>query len=216
MFHSHEQFFAYDIQCDLAFGTSFKCLETSSLHPWIKIMKEFDKIDPFFRAVTYFPWAMKLMRYLTPRYVLDMEGKLAAMSIEKAKGRMTRPAGRPDLLEHFIQTTEAVSEADICSNGVAMIAAGGDTTATLLSGTTFFLLQNPELLTKLSQELRQSFKSEQEIDQAAADGNELLQASVLETLRVYPPAAVGFTRAVPRLGATIAGKFVPEGVSKTS
>ncbi|KAJ5382509.1 Cytochrome P450 [Penicillium concentricum] len=206
-------FLSYDIQSDLAFGKSFDCLKTSSFHPWMQLIAEFDKIDPFFRAITHFPWALKLMQYLTPRYVVDMEAKLSAMSMEKAKGRMARPVGRPDFLEHFMQTTDALSEADVCANAVAMIGAGGDTTATLLSGTTFFLLQNPQLLTKLSLQLRQCFKSESEIDQAAADGNSLLQACVLETLRVYPPAAVGFTRVVPKSGATIAGRFVPEGIT---
>lgn len=47
------------------------------------------------------------------------------------------------------------------------------------------------------------------------DRNELLQACVEETLRIYPPAAVGFTRVVPKPGPTIAGKFVPEGVSQS-
>jgi averantin hydroxylase len=156
------------------------------------------------------------MNYLTPRYLLEMNVKLTAISTEKVKDRMTRPAGRSDFLEHVIQTTDCMSEADICANAVALIGAGSDTTATLLSGTTYFLLQHPEVLTKLSLQLRQSFQSESEIDQASVDSNGLLLACVMETLRIYPPAAVGFTRVVPKPGATIAGRFVPEGVSQTN
>jgi cytochrome P450 len=209
-----EQFFSYDIQSDLTFGKSLECLKTSSFHPWVQLLKEFDKVDPIFRAVTYLPWAAKFMNYLTPRYLLEMNVKLTEISTEKAKDRMARPAGRSDFLEHVIQTSDAMSEADICANAVALIGAGSDTTATLLSGTTYFLLKNPEYLTTLSLQLRQSFQSESEIDQASVDSNELLQACVMETLRVYPPAAVGFTRVVPKPGVTIAGRFVPEGVSQ--
>ncbi|CAI7583298.1 unnamed protein product [Penicillium manginii] len=204
-------FFSYDIQSDLAFGKSLDCLKTSSFHEWVQFLKEFDKVDPIFRALAYFPWAARLMNYLTPRYLLEMNVKLTAISTEKVKDRMTRPAGRSDFLEHVIQTTDCMSEADICANAVALIGAGSDTTATLLSGTTYFLLQHPEVLTKLSLQLRQSFQSESEIDQASVDSNGLLLACVMETLRIYPPAAVGFTRVVPKPGATIAGRFVPEG-----
>lgn len=210
----NEQFLSYDIQSDLAFGKSLDCLRKSSFHPWIQLLKEFDKVDPIFRAVTYFPWAARITNYLAPKYLLEMNVKLTAISTEKAKDRMARPAGRSDFLEHVIQTTDSMSEADICANAVALIGAGSDTTATLLSGTTYFLLKTPEVLTTLSLQLRQSFQSEGEIDQASVNSNELLQACVLETLRVYPPAAVGFTRLVPKPGATIAGRFVPEGVSQ--
>lgn len=155
------------------------------------------------------------MTYLTPRYLSEMNVKLTAMSTEMAKDRISRPAGRPDFLEHVIRTTDSMSEADICANAVALIGAGSDTTATLLCGATYFLLKNPQFLATLTLQLRQEFPSENEIDQASVDSNELLQACVKETLRIYPPAAVGFTRVVPKPGAIIAGKFVPEGVSQS-
>ncbi|OQE40827.1 hypothetical protein PENCOP_c005G06232 [Penicillium coprophilum] len=127
-----------------------------------------------------------------------MDAKLSAISMEKIKEQMERPAGRPDFLEHFMQTINALREGDVCANAVAMIGAGGDTTATLLSETTFFLPQNPEFLTKSSLQPRQTFKLESEIDQAAADGNALLQSCVLETLRVYPRPQLVLLESCPR------------------
>lgn len=46
---------------------------------------------------------------------------------------------------------------------VDSIIAGSETTATLLTGTTFLLLKNPATLQKLNDEIRSAFKSEDEI-----------------------------------------------------
>lgn len=49
------------------------------------------------------------------------------------------------------------------------IIAGSETTATILSGATFLLLKNPACLEKLKQEVRSTFKSEDEITFTSVD-----------------------------------------------
>jgi cytochrome P450 len=45
-------------------------------------------------------------------------------------------------------------------------------------------------------------------------GLKVLQATIYEGMRIYPPVPAGLQRIVPKGGATIAGYSVPEGVSK--
>lgn len=91
-----------------------------------------------------------------------------------------------------------------------MIVAGSETTATLLSGLTYLLLINPDKLKKLSDEIRTTFKSEDEITMASVGNLPYMLACLNEGLRRYPPVASGLPRVVPKGGAKIAGHFVPE------
>lgn len=90
--------------------------------------------------------------------------------------------------------------------------AGAETTATLLSGATYFLLNNPEAMKKLSDEVRQAFQSEDEITFNAVSSLPYLKACIEEGLRLYPPTPGGLPRTVPEGGATVCGNYVPEKV----
>lgn len=94
-----------------------------------------------------------------------------------------------------------------------LIIGGSETTATLLSGVTYFLLTNPEPMRKLTEEIRSSFKSESEIDFVSVNNLPYLLACLDEALRMYPPVPIGLPRIVPAGGAKIVDEFVPEGVS---
>lgn len=94
-----------------------------------------------------------------------------------------------------------------------LIIAGSETTATLLAGATFLLLQQPETLRKLTREVRSAFATEDEIDMTSVNKLPYLFACLDEALRMYPPVAVGLPRVCPKGGAEVSGHFVPEDVS---
>ena len=94
-----------------------------------------------------------------------------------------------------------------------MIVAGSETTATLLSGATYLLLKHPEVLKKLTEEVRSTFKSEEEITLLSVNNLEYMLACLNETMRVYPPVPIGMPRVSPKGGAKVAGNFIPENVS---
>lgn len=98
------------------------------------------------------------------------------------------------------------------SNSGLFVFAGSETTATLLSGTTYYLLRNPEKMARLVKEVRGTFKSEEDINFRSVSELKYLVACLEEGLRIYPPVPTGLPRRVPPGGDTIAGKFVPEGV----
>lgn len=88
--------------------------------------------------------------------------------------------------------------------------AGTETTATLLSGLTYYLLSNPSKLRKLVNEIRSTFASESDISIERLQALPYLNACLEEGLRMYPPVSNGLARITPP-GAPIEidGKEVP-------
>jgi len=95
-----------------------------------------------------------------------------------------------------------------------LAVAGSETTATVLSGSTYLLCKNPDKLAKLQDEVRGKFKHSHEITLQSVKDLEYMIAVINEALRCYPPVAGGNVRVVPgKHGAEVAGHFVPSGVS---
>lgn len=101
----------------------------------------------------------------------------------------------------------------LAANASLLIVAGSETTATLLAGATYMLLRDPEAMKKLTEEVRSTFKSEEEITLSSVGNLEYMLACLNEAMRLYPPVPIGMPRVVPKGGAKVAGTFVPEGVS---
>lgn len=99
------------------------------------------------------------------------------------------------------------------ANSSILIIGGSETTATLLSGVTFFLLTNPDALRKLTDEVRSAFKTEDEININTVSNLPYMLACLDEALRMYPPVPIGLPRIVPKGGTKICGYYVPENVS---
>jgi len=93
--------------------------------------------------------------------------------------------------------------------------AGSETTATTLSGATYLLLSHPEVLKKLQHEVRSTFHSVDEIKISSVGKLSYMLAVLNETLRMYPPVASSLVRVVPGKGESVAGHFVPGGVSNS-
>lgn len=96
------------------------------------------------------------------------------------------------------------------------MVAGSDTTAISLSAVLYYLLKNPACLQKLRDEIDDltangglskspTFKESQQLP--------YLQAVIKEALRMHPATGLPMERVVPEGGATISGRFFPEGVS---
>lgn len=98
-------------------------------------------------------------------------------------------------------------------NSSNLIIAGSETTATALAGITYLLLKNPEIFRRVVDEVRQAYNSEDEITLLSVNDLPLMLACINESLRLYPPVALGLPRTVPQGGAMVAGEYVPQGVS---
>ena len=75
------------------------------------------------------------------------------------------------------------------------------------------LLRHPDVYTKLKDEIRHAFKSEDDVTLEVAHNLPYLSACIEENLRYFPPAPIGFLREIQVGGDTVDGHFVPGGVS---
>lgn len=101
----------------------------------------------------------------------------------------------------------------MCISSLTLCAyriAGSETTATFLSGATYYLCRTPHAYMKLVDEIRSNFTAYNEITGRTTEHCPYLKAVIDEGLRVYPPAALGLPRVSP--GETVDGIFIPEGV----
>lgn len=139
----------------------------------------------------------------------------AAARVQK---RMAADTSRKDFLSFILGHNDkvgGVSNSEISSNAALVALAGSETTATLLSGLTYWLLKNPNTLERLNNAVQSAFKTEDDMNFNGVSKIEYLVACLEEGPRMYPPVPVGLPRIVPEGGDNIAGFYVPEGLSLT-
>ncbi|KAI0403221.1 cytochrome P450 [Xylaria palmicola] len=206
----------FDIIGDLSFGVDggFGCLENSNYHPWIKLVGATIRQNGLWQAMYRFGLA-GLLRWVgrsspLAKYLAETQNR--AIVYQKVGQRM-QGGERPDFLEGLIRRKDELQldQSRMTMNASVLIAAGSETTATLLSGATFLLTTHPEILRKLEQEVRSAFKSDDEITLTSVGNLSYMLACLNESLRRYPPVVAGLPRVTPKGGSTIDGRFVPEG-----
>lgn len=74
-------------------------------------------------------------------------------------------------------------------------------------------MRHPHVYTRLKEEIRNAFKTEADIDLETASSLPYLTACIEENLRIFPPAPIGFLRAIQDGGDIIDGRYIPGGVS---
>lgn len=82
----------------------------------------------------------------------------------------------------------------------------------------YYLFKHPPCLQKLRDEvdqlqLKAGEKMHKNVTFKETQGMPYLQAVIKEALRIHPATALPLERVVPEGGATISGRFFPEGVS---
>ena len=108
---------------------------------------------------------------------------------------------------------KGMTRKEILQAASALVIAGSETTATLLSGSTFYLLKNPDCLRRVTDEVRGAFASADDIKLSTVEKLPYLCAVLEESLRIYPPVPAVFLRRTKPDGLVVDGKFVPGNVS---
>jgi cytochrome P450 len=210
-------FTTWDIISDLAFGEPFGCLNESRFHPWISTIFHGLQTFAIIQAVHQFDWIFPLLKKLIPASLKEMHYEHFRFADEKVERRLAKGSNTDHndfwtYILKFNDTKYRLSMGEMQSNSAVLVTGGSETIATLLSGTTYYLLKNPEKLEKLTKEIRSAFKAEKEIDFKSVSELRYLIACLEEGLRIYPPVPTGLPRRVPAGGETIAGHFIPERV----
>ncbi|KIN00076.1 hypothetical protein OIDMADRAFT_55967 [Oidiodendron maius Zn] len=201
----------FDMIGDLTFGESFGCLEDNRYHPWVSLIFDTVRVLPYLSAIKYFPMVSLLIRIAMPKRFKQSSADHFEFSAAKLGRRLESKAQHADFMSHILKPNDkfSMTRAEMDANASVLIFAGSETTATLLSGCTFYLLKNPVAYGRLTQDIR-SLKAE-ELTFAKLEKLSFLHAILQESLRMYTPVPIGLPRLVPDGGATISGHFVPAG-----
>jgi averantin hydroxylase len=208
----------FDMIGDLAFGESFHCLDKKRTDPWIAAIFGAVKVGTWISSVNRYG-LQPLVLYLTPKRLLELVQINLMRNRQKIKERIKLGKGQGDFWDNVIEKSDfekgtGMTQDEMVSNASILVLGGSETTATLLSGTTYLLLKHPEVLKKLTDEVRDTFKHEDEIDLLSVSKLDYMLAVLEEGMRIYPPVPNQINRVVPPGGAMVAGRWVAGGVSR--
>lgn len=152
---------------------------------------------------------------VSARKCLRKQQEHFAFAKNKVEQRLNLEKARPDFLQHVLEHSRgenALTAVEIEKTAATMIVAGSETTGTLLSAITGYLIRDPDVMDQLVDEIRSAYASEDEMTMANLAKLPYLDAVIRETFRIAPPVPTGMPRVVPPGGATVCGKWLPENV----
>jgi cytochrome P450 len=211
----------FDFMAHELFGKPLGCLAQASYHPWVEVLFGTVKAWAYLAIPKFFPSMAMILKPLVLFLCWDSLGhrdtKYRALSAHIPKqGEETKPVFMAHVQNSNVNDPETVLLPDeLLPNYSFLMMAGSETTATLLSGCTFYLLRHPHSYQRLCDEVRGRFSVSSEITLTSLASLPYLQSVITEALRLYPPVPLGMPRVIPAGGATISGRYVPEKVCRT-
>ncbi|KAK4902586.1 hypothetical protein LTR27_000523 [Elasticomyces elasticus] len=207
-----------DVISDLLWGEPFGCLRDRATHKYVRLLLRSVEAFRFAYIKEYYPWV---------KYVgnLVLDTKVLADRLEylnwvggQTRKRAELETQRPDFMTYVLKHKgekgdTPLSMKEIESDAQIFVTAGSETTATMLSATTFLLLKRPAVMQKLIEEVRGLWKSYGDITLDEVNKAPYLLAVCSEGLRYFPPVPAGLERRVPQGGEVVSGVYLPEGTS---
>lgn len=205
----------FDLIGELAFGESFDCLQGGGYHPWVALICGSVKAVSILGSIKQWPWIDACWQFLIGPFWVRAMRHFHKLVIEKVDRRLSITAERTDFLHAILNHKDSelpMTRDELYSNAALLVMAGTETSATTLTGTIYHLTRNPQILLALTQEIRTKFASEKNITFKAVSELPNLLAILHESMRMYPSVAVTNPRRIPKGGAFVAGKWLPERV----
>ena len=204
----------FDIIADLVFGEPFGSLQDLATHKYIDLLFCSLKMFRLSYIMHYWPITKYLRNLVVDQSVVRGRLEYYKWVTAQTHKRIDRETQRPDfmteILKHNGEKDRELSRLELANNAVIFITAGSETTATLLSGATYLLLKNPEVMQKLKDEVRGRFDKYDDIKLEEVNKLPYLIAVLQEALRYFPPVPTGFERRVGKGGEFVSGYFMPE------
>ncbi|KAF2108459.1 cytochrome P450 monooxygenase-like protein [Lophiotrema nucula] len=207
----------FDIIGDLCFGESFEALKNEDYNFWITNIFKGLKIARMFRVFRAYPIVgvplMSLLK-LFPQ-LANARQKHEQYTIDKTARRLDVKTDRKDFMSYILKHNDekGMTREEIMKTSGIVIIAGSETSATLLSGAFYYLLDNPDWHKRLQHEIVSAFRNESEMTFASLSQLKILNAVIQETFRMYPPVPTTLPRLTTQDGAMVCGKFIPPNVS---
>lgn len=221
-----------DILGRIAFTEDFGCLENGAPHPWLVMLEPYLKLSTLAMSLLYYPPLPLIVSKLAPGMLSNLQEKFLFHLRDKITRRINRvlPPGKEDFVTIAVgEHTEEHHDGDkddsdkrslmltpsqLEAHSLFLCIAGSETVASVLLGATHLLCENPEILKRLTTEVRSAAANESDISSHhAAMSMPYLTAVLRESMRMCPPLTFKPSRVVGKDGAVIAGHFVPPEVS---
>ncbi|KAI0182536.1 cytochrome P450 [Xylaria flabelliformis] len=206
----------FDIIGLLAFGESFRGVESDQPHIWVSVtlgaLTQGALVEVFKRFVT----VGKILAFLLQSRIKKLTRDTATneqMAIDLVNRRIQRTDARHDFMTRILEKRdpEEVSDLQLAAHASDFVLAGSETTASALSTITYYLLRTPHVMQILTEEIRGAFKHYGDITDRTTQRLPYLRAVILEGLRIYPPLPFPLPRVVPEGGDTVDGHMIPAG-----
>ncbi|KAL9046402.1 MAG: hypothetical protein Q9214_000754 [Letrouitia sp. 1 TL-2023] len=209
-----------DIIADLTFGESFYGLEGDNEHSWVTSFFLGAKFGSIRNSLGRFHPIDKIFGWI----FLRLTAKKRATSWRIATSKISRRLDMGDLgpsRSDFITPvvgkldetqTKGITRNELNTNGLAVVIAGCQLNTVAVATSTYLLVRYPDTLKQLTDEIRETFSVETEINVNSTMGLPYLAAVINETLRIHHPTPGTLPRVVPPGGRMIDGHWVPGGV----
>ena len=202
---------------DLTFAEPLNMLDESDYVPWVKSIFGSLKYRTGIRAVKmlsgFNKWLLEEMLFRLPS-LQEKQMVHWRYTADRVDRRLAKELDRPDFFTHILERSQgpdALSRQEMYAISSLFMIAGTETTATALSGTLYYLLTNPRYMKSLQEELRRAFSGMDDLKLELLARLPILEATIKEGIRMYPPVPIGFPRVSPPGGMMVGEHFVPEG-----
>jgi cytochrome P450 len=180
-------FCTFDLIGDLAFGEPFGCLESGGYHPWVAMIFQNIKLGPFAELLRRYPALKAASKLVLPAQLVRSQLEHQELTARTVRRRLeSRDGTREDFMSYILRHNDdkGMSPLEIVENANVLIVAGSETTATQLSGATYYLLKNPDKYARLVHEIRTAFDSEDDITLQGSNKLEYMNAVFEESFRM--------------------------------
>lgn len=212
----------FDLIADLCFGKSLEGLETGRSNAWIEKIDKMLRIMPVFMLVTSFPLLMTLFNLILGRKMQqsrkEHQDYAAALAMSRIQGK--EQADRGDFMDFILRARgepHELTDEELVHNADLFMVAGSETTATVLLGVTYYLLQNPHAYKRATEEVRTTFQRAEDISFKEINARlPYMLACLNEAMRVFPSIPLALLRITNDGPPTpIAGHSIPAKVKIT-
>ena len=208
----------FDLTGEFAFGENFHCLDNGGVeHFFVKIVTGGAVSGMQLQQLERYG-LLTLLKPFIPKSAMKPKEDIDQYTKELVDRRLERgyDADTTDVFNYLLKNKnpeDQLSKDAFYINGLTLVVAGSETTATLLIGCTYFLCKNPDVLRKLQQEIRTAFRQDSDITIKSVNDLSYMLAVLSEALRTFPPTAFGIPRIITaKEGQVVAGHHVPYNV----
>ena len=207
----------FDLTGEFAFDEPFHCLDQGGKdHFFIQTVCSGTVAGHKIAQLERY-WLYSMLKPFIPKSAFQAKFDMDAYTEALVDRRRERGyvQGRTDVMNYLLQNKneeDRLSRGELVDNAVVLVVAGSETTATLLTGTTWQLCKNSDKYRKVVDEVRSAFKTGDEIIPKTVNDLPYMLAVLSETMRIFPPTGFGFPRIITsERGQDIAGHHVPKG-----